>query len=85
MNEYDIIVKPYITEKAMFMIEKENKLTFIVHRNATKKEIKWAIEKIFNVKVENINIVYTKEGKKALVKLKQGYSADEIATRMGVF
>ncbi|MGC8565415.1 MAG: 50S ribosomal protein L23 [Thermoplasmata archaeon] len=85
MNEYDVIVRPYITEKAMVMIEKENKLTFIVHRNASKKEIKWAIEKIFNVKVADINIVFTKEGKKALVKLKPEFRADEIATRIGVF
>ncbi|MGC8663300.1 MAG: 50S ribosomal protein L23 [Thermoplasmata archaeon] len=85
MNEYDIIIRPYITEKAMIMIEKENKLTFIVHKNANKKEIKWAVEKIFNVKVQNINMIYTKEGKKALVKLKPEYRADEIATRMGVF
>lgn len=85
MNEYDIIIRPYITEKAMFMIEKENKLTFIVHRNATKKQIKWAVEKIFNVKVDSIHILFTKEGKKALVKLKPEYRADEIATRMGVF
>ncbi len=85
MNEYDVIVRPYITEKAMVMIEKENKLTFIVHRDASKKEIKWAIEKIFNVKVADINIVFTKEGKKALVKLKPEFRADEIATRIGVF
>ena len=85
MNEYDRIIRPYITEKAMIMIEKENKLTFIVHKNANKKEIKWAVEKIFNVKVQNINMIYTKEGKKALVKLKPEYRADEIATRMGVF
>lgn len=85
MNEYDVIIRPYITEKAMVMIERENKLTFIVHKNASKKEIKWAIEKIFNVKVKNINIVLTKEGKKAVVKLRPEYRADEIATRIGVF
>jgi len=85
MNEYDVIIRPYITEKAMVMIERENKLTFMVHKNASKKEIKWAIEKIFNVKVKDINIVFTKEGKKAVVKLRPEYRADEIATRIGVF
>ncbi len=52
MNEYEIIIKPYVTEKAMMLIEKENKITFIVRRDAKRNQIKWAVEKIFGVKVD---------------------------------
>ncbi len=85
MNEYDIIIKPYASEKAMMLVEKENKLTFIVHMDATGNQVKWAVEKLFNVKVDKVNISIGKEGKKAIVKLKPGYRADEIAVRIGLF
>ncbi len=85
MNEYEIIIKPYVTEKAMILIEKENKLTFMVRRDATRKQVKWAVERIFNVKVDKINMLITREGKKAIVKLKPEYRADEIAVRIGIF
>ncbi|MEM3325066.1 MAG: 50S ribosomal protein L23, partial [Thermoplasmata archaeon] len=49
MNEYEVIIKPYVTEKTMMLIEKENKLTFIVRRDANRSQVKWAVEKIFNV------------------------------------
>ncbi len=85
MNEYDVVIKPYASEKAMILVEKENKITFIVHMDATKKQVKWAVEKLFNVKVDNVDISIGKEGKKAIVKLKPGYRADEIAIRIGLF
>ncbi|MCI4434155.1 MAG: 50S ribosomal protein L23 [Thermoplasmata archaeon] len=85
MNEYEVILKPYVTEKAMMLIEKENKLTFIVRRDANRKQVKWAVEKIFNVKVDSVNMLITREGKKAIVKLKPEYRADEIAVRIGIF
>ena len=85
MNEYEVIIKPYVTEKTMMLIEKENKLTFIVRRDANRSQVKWAVEKIFNVKVEKINSLITREGKKAVVKLKPEYRADEIAVRIGIF
>ena len=81
----EIIIKPYVTEKTLMAIEKENKLTFIVVKNATKAQVKQAVEKLFNVKVEQVNINITKYGKKAVVKLKKEYSAEEIGTRIGIF
>lgn len=50
---YDIIKRPLITEKSMDMLA-ENKYTFEVSRDATKPEIKRAIEEIFDVKVEKV-------------------------------
>lgn len=54
MNKYDIIRKPIVTEKSMEDM-KNKKYTFEVDKNATKIEIKAAVEEIFNVKVKKIN------------------------------
>lgn len=56
MNNYlDIIIAPIITEKTANM-ETEGKYAFKVAGRANKTEVKQAIEKKFNVKVENVNI-----------------------------
>ncbi|SHE73975.1 LSU ribosomal protein L23P [Marinitoga hydrogenitolerans DSM 16785] len=88
---YDIIIKPILTEKT-YMLMSENKYTFEVAKDATKPEIKKAVEDIFNVKVEKVNVMNVKpkpkrlgrfEGKtrswkKAIVKLAEGYVIKEL-------
>lgn len=54
MNKFDIIKKPIVTEKSMDEMG-FNKYTFEVDKNATKPEIKRAIEEIFGVKVQKVN------------------------------
>lgn len=83
MVEY--IIKPVATEKTMILVEKENKLTFIVHKKSRKADIKKEVEERFSVKVDSVNMLITKYGKKAVVKLSSDYSADEIAGRIGIF
>ncbi len=56
MNAYDIIVKPVLTEKTFNDIANK-KYAFIVDKNATKTDIKNAVEEIFNVSVEKVNTV----------------------------
>ena len=85
IDPYDIIIHPYVTEKTMFLMERENKLEFIVRRTATKTDVKKAVEKLFEVKVDTINTKITKKGKKAMVKFKKEYKAEEIGMRIGVF
>jgi large subunit ribosomal protein L23 len=83
---YKIIQKPLITEKTFDLIERENKLTFIVERNANKNQIKNAVEKIHNVKVIKVNTIITPLGeKKAFIKLHSDYSAQDIAIDLGIF
>ncbi len=85
IDPYKILIRPVTTEKAISLIEKENKLVFIVDRRANKKQIKEAFEKAFNVKVEKVNTLITPEGeKKAYIKLAKEYSAIDIATRLGI-
>jgi len=81
----DIIKRPIITEKTYQLIE-ENKYTFEVDRKSNRLEIKLAIQEIFDVKVEKVNIInskpkkrrvgrytgLTRNKKKAIVKLAAG-------------
>jgi len=74
-----------ITEKALRLAERENKITVIVERAATKKQIADEVQRLYNVKVEKVNTVITPRGeKKAYVKLAEGYSAMDLLTRLGV-
>lgn len=83
---YQIIKRPLITEKTFDLIERENKLVFIVDRLANKSQIKRAIEKIHNVKVIKVNTLITAMGeKKAFVKLHPDNSAQDISIDLGVF
>ncbi|MHA1952730.1 MAG: 50S ribosomal protein L23 [Candidatus Heimdallarchaeaceae archaeon] len=86
MDPYQVIKKPLISEKAFELIEKENKLVIEVNLKATKKQIKEAIEKLYNVKVESVNTLITPTAqKKAYVRLSDFDDAADIASRMGLF
>ncbi len=81
-----IIEKPLVTEKSMQLLHESNRVSFQVHPKANKFQIKYAVEKIFNVTVENVNVMvvrgktrrfgrytgFTGNWKKAVVKLKEG-------------
>ncbi|WP_298817101.1 50S ribosomal protein L23 [Chloroflexus sp.] len=85
LTPYDILIRPLITEKNTNLMEL-NKYTFEVHREATKPQIKRAVETIFNVKVTKVHTMnvrgkrrrrgqsvgYTRDWKKAIVTLAEG-------------
>ena len=74
-----IIVRFVTTEKAYTLAEKYNYLTVKVVRDANKKLIKEAIEKLFGVKVVKVNTLIDRDGyKKAYVKLAPEYKALDI-------
>jgi len=86
MDEYKIILYPVITEDAVSIIETENKLVFMVNRKTTRKEVKRSFEKLYEVKVEKVNIMITPYGeKKAFIKLKPEFKASDLAVKIGVF
>ncbi len=84
--QYDIIRRPLVTEKTSIQKEAANQVTFEVDRKANRIEIRRAIERIFNVKVENVRTMQVKgkikrrgrflgkrrDWKKAIVTLKPG-------------
>ena len=85
MDPYDIILYPLMTEVASRLIETENKLVFIVNIKATKEDIKRAVEELYDVKVEKVNVFITPKGqKKAFVKLSPEYKASDIAIKLGI-
>ena len=55
-NLYDVIRRPLITEKSTGLKETQRTLCFEVHRDATKPEIKKAVESFFGVKVANVRV-----------------------------
>ncbi len=71
---YDVIVAPIITEKATFASE-QNKVVFKVAKTATKPQIKQAVEKLFDVKVTDVNTLLRK-GKRKTFKGKRGFQSD---------
>jgi large subunit ribosomal protein L23 len=85
MDPYDIIYHPYVTEKTMNMMEKDNALELVVKRRANKQQIKKAVEKMFEVKVKDVNTRITKKGKHAIVKFMPEFKAEDIGMRIGVF
>ena len=89
VEAYDVIVMPVITEKAT-MASEHNQVIFKVRREATKPQIKEAVEKLFGVKVKAVNTLNRKgkvkrfrgrlgtqqDVKKAIVTLEEGQSID---------
>lgn len=89
LRHYDVIVSPAITEKAT-LVSEHNQVVFNVARDASKPEIKAAVEALFNVKVKAVNTLIRKgklkrfrgiQGrqsnvKKAIVTLVDGQSID---------
>ena len=55
-NLYDVIRRPLITEKTTLLKETQRALCFEVHRDATKPEIKKAVESFFSVKVKTVRV-----------------------------
>ena len=89
IRNYDVIVSPVITEKST-MASEDNQVVFNVAREASKPEIKKAVESLFGVKVTAVNTVLRKgkvkrfrghlgrqsDVKKAFVTLAEGQSID---------
>lgn len=90
LSVYGVIRKVIMTSKSWHTFQKQNKLTFEVERNVNKSVVREAVEKIWDVKVEKVNIIntpgrsgvfarkaYVRPGnKRAIVTLKPGYKID---------
>ena len=90
MDDYNIIIKPLVTEQGMHFASTRNAYSFEVNRAANKIQIRNAVEKLYNVKVENVRtancvgkprrrgrtIGKTRSWKKAVVVLHADYHID---------
>jgi large subunit ribosomal protein L23 len=93
MNPYDIVKRPVVSEKSMYLQNKQNAFSFEVHVSANKTQIREAIEKLFKVKVTSVNTMnclgkskrmrtrlpgMTSGWKKAIVRLVEGQKIEGV-------
>jgi len=84
-DPYDILKFVLMTEKAVRMIEAQNKLVFIVDRRSGKNEVKAAVQLAFNSNIADVETMIDQNGrKKAFVKFAKPGEAGEIAIRLGI-
>ena len=74
-NLYDVIRAPRVSEKTARLQEVSNQYVFEIAKTATKADVKAAIEQIFSVTVEAVNVVNVK-GKTKTFKFRQGRRGD---------
>lgn len=86
MNPYDVLIRPVLSEKSNKVREDVGTYTFRIQSNATKSDVKRAVSRLFDVKVEKVQTLITRgkirrrgmhfgkpsKSKKAIVKLAQG-------------
>ena len=75
MNQYDVIVRPIVTEKSSLLKDGGNQYVFEVARTANKIEIAKAVERLFKVKVMSVRVM-NMEGKKRRLGKSSGKRPD---------
>jgi large subunit ribosomal protein L23 len=74
-----------MTEVSSRLLETENKLVLMVSLRASKDDVRRAVEELYEVQVEKVNVLITPQGeKKAFVKLHPDYKAVDVAIRLGI-
>lgn len=73
--DQSVILRPVITEKSTRQREKQNKVTFEVKQDAEKHAIKRAVERMFEVKVEKVNVQH-RPGKMRRVRFREGLTRE---------
>jgi len=83
---WSLVAHPVTSEKAVRMIESENKLVFKLNNlKITQAEVKKSFEEEFKVKVEKVNTLIDRKGeKKAIIKLGAEFPAGDIGVKLGI-
>lgn len=85
MDPYSILEHPLSTEKAVREMEANNTIIFQVAKQSTKRQVKWAVEKEFGVKVTGVRTLISSKGKKrAYVKLHPNTPAMDVTSKLGL-
>jgi len=84
MDSYKVLKYPLTTEKAIKLMETENKLLFVVDEKSDKTKIKQAAEELFKVKVVKVTTHSIKGQKRAYIKLSKENVAADVATQLGL-
>jgi len=82
---WEVIENPHVTEQAMDMVDRENKIVLMVDLEADKNQVKDAVEELFSVTVKKVNTTITPQAKKkAFVRLSEADDAMDVATKLGM-
>ena len=82
---WDVLEHPHMTEQAMEMVDRENKLVLMVDLESDKNQVEDAVETLFGVTVKKVNTQITPQAeKKAYVKLSPEDDAMDVATKLGM-
>ena len=85
MDVGEVILYPLMTESASLMVERDNKLIFVVAMDAGKGDVKRAVEELYEVKVDRVRVLVTPQGlKKAFVRLMPEFRASDVAIKLGI-
>ena len=85
MDATEVVFYPLMTESASLIVEKDNKLIFIVNPKSGKSDVKRAVEELYDVKVVKVTVQLTPRGeKKAFVKLDPRFKASDVAIKLGI-
>jgi large subunit ribosomal protein L23Ae len=85
VDNYRIVRAPLTTEAAMKKIEDDNTLVFLCDPKASKRDIKKAVEELYEIKTKKINTLIRPDGvKKAYVKLTGDFDALDVSNRIGI-
>eukprot|EP00178_Gracilaria_changii_P009351 TRINITY_DN27382_c0_g1_i1.p1 TRINITY_DN27382_c0_g1~~TRINITY_DN27382_c0_g1_i1.p1 ORF type:complete len:151 (+),score=26.33 TRINITY_DN27382_c0_g1_i1:17-469(+) len=85
MDKFAIIKHPWTTESAMNKVEENNTLTFITDPRSNKRQIRAAVESLYNIKVAKVNTLIRPDGKKkAYIRLDRAHKAIEVANKIGI-
>ena len=79
-----IVIRPYITEKTFALVENEQKICFLVEKEATKPQIVEAVKTLYNEDAINVKTARTIYGKKAFVKFNSPDKARDLANKVGM-
>ncbi len=79
-----VIVRSFVTEKTFLMIERDNKIAFIVNDDSNKRAVKQAVETLYQEEVRDVNTSRTVTGKKAFVRFAKDGAAADLASKLGL-
>lgn len=75
LEAHQILLRPLVTEKGVHRASRNNQYAFEIHRQATKHDVKRAVEELFNVKVEKVR-TQTRRGKVRRYRFRYGRTSD---------
>ena len=75
LESHQVLLRPLVTEKGVHRASRNNQYAFEIHREATKLDVKKAVEELFDVKVDKVR-TQTRKGKRRRYRFRYGSTSD---------